>query len=106
MSAIAINQRLLKQVQLYRTFAYACYTQGKRDNFLPCEIVLGDHCSALFEIDLKCLGYAKAIKRHVERYPKGKKAGLQGLLGGVLLLTNIPFLQDGLLDQCLDWFAC
>jgi hypothetical protein len=102
MTVLAVNQRLLDQVRLYRTLAQTCYTQGKRDYFLPCEFVLGEHCSALFEKDLESLGYVLAIKRHIERCPKGKKAGLQGLLSGALLLTNIPLLQDSWTNMCRE----
>jgi hypothetical protein len=89
MMSLSINQQALKQVRSYRCKAQLCYLEGKRDYFLPCEEILGNHCAAMFEKDLGKMSILQAVKKHAQRCPKGKTSGIQGLLGGLILLSGV-----------------
>jgi len=104
MMYLSINQQVLKQVRSYRCKAQTCYLDGRRDYFLPCEKILGNHCAAIFEEDLEKGTLLQAVKKHTQRCPKGNKAAIQGLMGGLIFLSGIHLGNYHLYGMCFDKF--
>ena len=77
-------------VDEYRRKSQTIYENGGRDYYLPCEYNLGDHCSKLFQEDMREFPLNQSIMNHLQRCPKGPLLGFAGLVSATLMLI-IPF---------------